>query len=225
MKFLSDFFPILLFFAAYKLHGIYAATGVAIGVTLLQVGWQWFRHHHVEKMSLITLGLIVVLGGATLLLHNPIFVMWKPTIVYWVFALAFFGSQFVGEKPLTERMMSHVVEAPQNVWKRLNIAWGSFFVLLGVANLMVANRYFIAQQELDQAAGHPVEIADCADHLTGQLLHMCQNAELMESQWVNFKLFGLMGLMLLFIIVQAVYLGRYMQAPAETSQSSETGDQ
>lgn len=225
MKFLSDFFPILLFFAAYKYYGIFTATAVAITVSLLQVAWQWFRHHHVEKMSLVTMGLITVLGGATLLFHNPIFVMWKPTIVYWLFATIFIGSLFVGEKPLTERMMSHVVEAPQNVWRRLTIAWGSFFILLGVANIMVANRYFVAQRELDHAAGHGVEIANCADQLTGPLLQLCKNAKIMEDQWVDFKLFGLMGLMALFVIAQAFYLARYMRPAEEANEPENSGDQ
>lgn len=214
MKFLFDFFPILLFFAVYKLYGIYAATAAAIGATVLQVAWQWLRHRRVDKMLLVTLALIVVLGGATLLFHDRAFVMWKPTAIYWLFALVFFGSQFIGRKPLMERMMGHVVEAPATVWKRLNLLWGSFFIFLGFANLYVANRYFTAQRELDQAAGSSVEITDCAEQLTGSLLGLCQTAIKMEEQWVNFKLFGLMGLMLLFVVAQAFYLARYMQQPA-----------
>lgn len=224
MKFLFDFFPILLFFAVYKLHGIYAATGAAIAATVAQVAWQWFRHRRVDKMLLVTLVLISVLGGATIVFHDRAFVMWKPTAIYWLFALVVFGSQFIGEKPLMERMMAHVVEAPSAIWKRLNLAWGSFFIILGFANLYMANRYFVAQQELDQAAGKSVEIADCAEQLTGGLLHLCQNAVSMEAQWVNFKLFGLMGLMVLFVIGQAFYLGRYMQPETQTSNPDNNGE-
>lgn len=220
MKFLFDFFPILLFFAVYKLYGIYAATAAAIGTTVLQVAWQWLRHRHVDKMLLVTLALIVVLGGATLLLHDRAFVMWKPTAIYWLFAAVFFGSQFIGNKPLIERMMGHVVQAPNAIWERLNLLWGSFFIFLGFANLYVANRYFAAQRELDQAAGSSVEIENCAEQLTGTLLNLCQNAVTMEEQWVNFKLFGLMGLMILFVLAQAFFLARYMQQP--TAQTDET---
>jgi len=224
MKFLFDLFPILLFFSVYKLHGIYAATGAAITATVLQVAWQWFRHRHVDKMLLVTLAIIVVLGGATLLFHDRAFVMWKPTAIYWLFAAVFFGSQFIGDKPLVERMMGHTVEAPNAVWKRLNLLWGVFFVFLGFANLYVANRFFDAQHKLDLAAGRSVEISNCAEQLTGTLLNLCQNARTMEEQWVNFKLFGLMGLMLLFIIAQAFYLARYMPPAAPSGESNNNGD-
>lgn len=225
MKFLFDFFPILLFFAVYKLHGIYAATAAAIAATVLQVAWQWFRHRRVDKMLLVTLVLISVLGGATILFHDRTFVMWKPTAIYWLFAAVLFASQFIGKKPLMERMMAHVVEAPGAVWMRLNLAWSGFFVFLGIANLYVANRYFVAQRELDEAAGSPVEIADCAEQLTGSLLNLCQNAVAMEAQWVNFKLFGLMGLMALFVIAQAFYLARYMQPAVQAAETDNNGDQ
>ncbi len=105
MKLLIDFFPILLFFIAYKLAGIYVATGVAIAAAALQVGWSWWRHRRVETMHLITLALLVVFGGLTIALQDPIFVMWKPTLVNWLFAAAFLGSQLIGQRPLIERMM------------------------------------------------------------------------------------------------------------------------
>ena len=79
MKLLFDFLPILLFFVAYKLADIYVATGVLIVVTLAQVGWIWLRQRRVEKIPLFTAALVLVLGGATLLLHDPVFVKWKPT--------------------------------------------------------------------------------------------------------------------------------------------------
>lgn len=224
MKFLFDLFPILLFFAVYKLQGIYAATGAAIAATVVQVAWQWFRHRRVDKMLLITLVLVTVLGGATILFHDRAFVMWKPTAIYWLFAVVLLGSQFIGGKPVMERMMAHVVEAPSAVWKRLNLAWSVFFVFLGIANLYVANRYFIAQRELDLAAGGSVEIANCAAQLSGHLLQLCENAVTMEAQWVDFKLFGLMGLMILFVIAQAFYLARYMQPPAQAGETDNNGD-
>ncbi|MCB1770220.1 MAG: septation protein IspZ, partial [Candidatus Competibacteraceae bacterium] len=81
MKLLFDFLPILLFFIAYKMADIYVATGVLIVVTLAQTGWIWWRQHRVEKLLLITAGLVLALGGATLLLKDPMFVKWKPTVV------------------------------------------------------------------------------------------------------------------------------------------------
>lgn len=223
MKFLFDLFPILLFFAVYKLHGIYAATASAIAATVLQVAWQWFRHRRVDKMLLVTFAIIVVLGGATLLLHDRAFVMWKPTAIYWLFAALFFGSQFIGDKPLTERMLGHVVELPQNVWRRLNFAWSGFFILLGIANLFMANRYFAAQQYLDHAAGLNVDIDKCGNQLTGTLLNLCQNAKTMENQWGN-TLLGLKVIVILFAVAQALYLARYMQPESQTGESENNGD-
>jgi len=210
MKLLFDFFPILLFFIAYKVYGIYAATAVAIAAAVIQNAVFWFRHRRFENMHLITLGLIVVLGGATLVLQDKSFIMWKPTAVNWMFALAFVGSQFIGEKTLVERMMSHAITIPQPAWTRLNMSWVIFFVAMGFANLYVANFYFVANAALTAAANAPVEIEHCASQFTDQLLDLCQSAKAAEEQWVNFKLFGMMGLTILFVIGQAFYLARHV---------------
>lgn len=174
MKILYDFFPILLFFVAYKLYGIYAATATAIVATVAQVALFWLRHRRFEKMHLITLAIIVVFGGATLLLHNPVFIKWKPTVAYWLFALTFLGSQFIGGKCIIERMMGHAIQTTRGVWTKLNLAWVVFFVVMGCVNLYVAYNYA-------------------------------------EATWVNFKLFGLMGLTLVFVLGQGVVLSRFIQ--------------
>ncbi len=223
MKFLFDFFPILLFFIAYKLYGIYPATAVAIGASFLQVFAFWLKQRRFEKMHLITLALIVVLGGATLLLQDKTFFMWKPTAVNWLFAAVFLGSQFIGKKPIIERMMAHAIEAPKQIWQRLNIAWVAFFIAMGLANLYVANFYFQAEQALTHAAGKSVDLEQC-DSLNGQLLELCQHAKLMEEEWVNFKLFYMMGLTFLFVIAQAFYLARHMpQETTDTLQNENEG--
>lgn len=173
MKILYDFFPILLFFIAYKLYGIYAATVVAIVASFVQVGSFWLKHRRFENMHLVTLGLIVVLGGATLWLQDERFIKWKPTLVNWLFAAAFLGSQFIGKKPLVERMMGTAVQLPGEIWGRLNTIWVLFFLFMGVANLYVVFNYD-------------------------------------TDTWVNFKLFGMMGLTFAFVIAQAFYLARHM---------------
>ncbi|RMD80087.1 MAG: septation protein A [Gammaproteobacteria bacterium] len=179
MKLLADFFPILLFFVAYKAWDIYAATAVAIAASAAQVGWSWSRRGRVEPMHLVTLGLIVVLGGATLLLRDETFIKWKPTVVNWLFAAVFLGSQLLGRRPLVQRMMARSISLPDPVWARLNLSWVGFFLLLGAANLYVAYRYD-------------------------------------TDTWVNFKLFGMLGLTLLFVLAQALYLGRHVEkAPEE----------
>lgn len=146
MKFLFDIFPVLLFFAAFKLaddpqQGILLATAVAIGASVVQVAYMKLRHGRVERMHLVSLVLISVLGGATLLLQDPVFIKWKPTAINWAFALAFLGSQFIGERPLVQRMMGSALRLPAPIWRRLNLAWSAFFVLTGAANLYVAFHY------------------------------------------------------------------------------------
>ena len=187
MKLLFDFFPILLFFVAFKLYedpkeGILVATGVAIVATFIQVGLFWWKHHRVEKMHLVTLGLIVVLGGLTLLLEDEMFIKWKPTAVNWLFSLVFLASHVIGEKPLVRRMMETNIQLPDPVWTRLNASWVVFFAAMGFANLYVVYNYD-------------------------------------TETWVNFKLFGLLGLTLVFVIVQAVYLARHIKPEAQTNET------
>lgn len=191
MKFLFDFFPIALFFITFKFYddpqeGVLAATAVAIIASALQVFLFWLKNKRVEKMHIVTLILITVLGGATLILKDPVFIKWKPTAVNWVFALAFLGSQFIGAKPFVKRMMSHAVELPDHVWTKLNFAWVLFFTAMGFANLYVAFNFNL-------------------------------------STWVDFKTYGMLGLTVVFVILQAIYLARHMPATAEES-SSESND-
>jgi intracellular septation protein len=220
MKLLIDLFPVILFFAAYKLAGIYVATIVAIGASAAQVAWFRFRHGRTERMHLVTLGLLVLFGGMTLALRDPTFVMWKPTIVNWLFALVFVFSQFVGDKPLVQRMMEQAMEAPAFVWRRLNLAWTTFFVLLGLANLYVVyvgSGFFEAKQALIAASGEiEIDLAHCAGLFSGEVLALCEAARQGESSWVDFKLFGMMGMTLVFVIAQALYLAKFMHDPEDT---------
>ncbi|HHF7343762.1 TPA: septation protein A [Legionella feeleii] len=141
MKLLFDFFPILIFFISYKLFGIYNATAIAMGAALIQVAFYRLKHQRYEKMHLISLALIFVLGGATLFFHNPWFIKWKPTGIYWLTSLVFFGTSFIGKKPLIQKMMDGNISLPQKIWYRLNYAWAAFFVVMGGLNLYVAYFY------------------------------------------------------------------------------------
>ncbi len=179
MKFLFDLFPILLFFVAYKMYGIYVATGVAIAASILQVALFWSKHRRFETSHLVTLAIIVILGAATLYLQDERFIKWKPTIVYWFFASAFLAGQFIGSKPPIERMLGGAITLPRPVWQRLNAAWTLFFLAMGVLNLYVM--YTFA-----------------------------------TDIWVNFKLFGLMGLTLAFMVGQGFYIARHV--PDEQEQ-------
>jgi len=217
MKFLADFFPILLFFVAYKVWDIYVATAIAIGSSFAQVGYHWLKHRRVETMHLVTLALLVVFGGLTILLHDRVFIMWKPSVVNWLFAAVFFGSRFVGEKTLVERMMGHAINVPRPIWNRINGFWALFFLCMGLLNLYVANGFFEAEAALLQATGlETVDLNECAARFHGEPLQLCLTAQAREETWVNFKLFGMMGLTIAFVIAQAFYLARHAQGePAQ----------
>lgn len=138
MKLLFDLLPILLFFIAYKVWGIYVATGVAIAATVLQIGWLKARGKKVEPMQWASLGIIVVFGGMTLFFHDETFIKWKPTVLYVCFALALLGAQrFTGRNPL-QAIMGAQVTLPAPVWQQLTYAWATFFVGMAALNLFVA---------------------------------------------------------------------------------------
>lgn len=138
MKFLFDFFPILLFFIAYKFGGIYVATGVAIAASFVQIGWVMARGKKVEPMMWISLAIIVVFGGATLLLHNETFIKWKPTVLYWLFAAVLLGGSWLFNKNVMRSMMAKQISLPDPVWNKLNLSWAVFFIVMGATNLYVA---------------------------------------------------------------------------------------
>jgi intracellular septation protein len=186
LKFLADIFPVALFFIAYQLYDIYVATAVAVAASVLQVTYLWLRHRHVPNIQWITLGLLVVFGGLTLLLRDPTFIKWKPTIVNWLMAAAFLLAPLFSSRTLVERMMGHAVNLPEQVWRKLNLAWSVFFIGMGAVNLIVAYGFD-------------------------------------EATWVNFKLFGLTGMTLLFALGQGFYLVRYLpdKAAAEASASED----
>ena len=178
MKFLFDLFPVILFFAAFKVYDIYVATAVAIAATFVQIGWVWLRHRRVENMLWVSLGVIVVFGGATLLFQNETFIKWKPSVLYWAMGLAFWLSQAMFGKNLLKLLMGGQLELPAPVWRTLNLMWISFFAFMGLLNLYVAYSFS-------------------------------------TDAWVNFKLFGSLGLMLLFTLAQGLYLSRHMKAEDE----------
>jgi intracellular septation protein len=141
MKLLFDFFPIILFFVAFKFGGVYVATASAIAATVLQIGWVLLRRRRVEPMLWVSLVIVVVFGGATLLLHDETFIKWKPTVLYWVFALTLAGSQLLRGRNLVQKLMGSQMELPAEAWLRLNWSWVGYFLIMGGANLWVAFHY------------------------------------------------------------------------------------
>ena len=120
MQMLVDFLPIIVFFVVYFTFGIYPATAAIIAVMVIQIAVTWLIKRTVSKMLLVSGSLAVVLGGITLVLREPLFIQLKLTVVDGLFAIAFLGSQFIGEKTLTERIMGHVIDAPATLWRQLN---------------------------------------------------------------------------------------------------------
>ena len=173
MKFLFDLFPVILFFAAFKLFDIYVATAVAIAATFAQIGWVWSRHRKVDNMLWVSLAVIVVFGGATLLLHDETFIKWKPTVLYWLFGAALLIADLGFRRNLIRAMMEGQMALPDAVWRRLLLSWVGFFAVMGALNLYVAFNFS-------------------------------------TDAWVNFKLFGGMGLMLAFVVLQALMLSKYV---------------
>jgi intracellular septation protein len=182
MQFLVDLLPVIAFFVAYKMAGIYVATAVLIAGVLAQTAWSWFRYGKVSGMLLTSAVLVLLFGGLTLLVHDATFIKWKPSIVNWLFAAAFLVSQFLRGPTILQRMLGENVTLGAADWTRLNFMWIAFFLIAGTLNLYVAYTYD-------------------------------------EATWVNFKLFGLMGLTLLFAVVQGVWIARKTES-ADAGQHS-----
>jgi intracellular septation protein len=203
MKLLFDFLPIILFFVAFKaadankaaaaafatqhfgflVNGgivgseeapVLLATIVVVIATLVQVGVLLARGKKVDMMLWVSLALVVVMGGLTVWLHSETFIKWKPTLLYWVMALAFAVAWAGWRKNLVRVMLGSQMTLPDAVWQRLNIAWAAFFAAMGALNLWVAYTFS-------------------------------------TPAWVNFKLFGIMGLLLVFALAQGVYLSRHLR--------------
>lgn len=190
MKFLFDLFPLLLFFGTFKLYGIYAATLAAIIGSALQVGLYWLKTRSFEKMHLITLAIIVVMGGLTLFLKDDRFIKWKPTILYWIFSVIILASQFIGKSTIMEKLMGSQLSMPKAIWSKVNLSWGLFFLVAGLLNVYVA--FYYGGSEITEQAR--------------------------TDLWVNFKVFGLMILTLAFAIIQALMIAKHIKPDEEESK-------
>ena len=141
MQLLFDFFPIIAFFIAYKFSDIYTATIVIIVAASVQILIHWIRTRGINKMHVVSAVLVTLFGGITLYLKDPVYLKWKPTILYWLFAATFLASQFFGKKMIIQRMLDHAFELPLHAWRTLNLMWVSFFTVMAFANLYVAYNF------------------------------------------------------------------------------------
>jgi len=140
MKFLFEFLPVALFFAAIQIWDIFVATAVAIVATVIQVGWLVARRKKVPSMLWASLVIIVVFGGLTLYLRDKTFILWKPTVLYWLFGVVLAGGALLGRN-LIRAILSEQMNLPERVWRRLNWSWVGFFAFMGALNLYVAYNY------------------------------------------------------------------------------------
>jgi intracellular septation protein len=197
MKFFVDLLPVVLFFTAYKLAGMFpeSAAGLAhdwLGsdfaptlvpillatlttmiVTAIQIVVVKVLGKRVDKMLWLSFALITILGGATLFFHDPLFIKWKPTILYWLIAATLLVSSMLLGRNLIRSAIEAQLQLPEPIWARLNLAWALFFTALGLLNLYVAFSFT-------------------------------------DEIWVNFKLFGCTALMFAFVIAQGFYLSKHM---------------
>ena len=197
MKQFIDFIPLLLFFIVYKIEpravdilghsymlgGIFSATAMLIVSSVVVYGILFIKQGKLEKSQWLTLVACLVFGSLTLAFHSETFLKWKAPVVNWLFALAFLGSHFIGDRPLIQRIMGHAVSLPPAIWVKLNIAWIIFFLFCGAANLYVAFTY--------------------------------------QEFWVDFKVFGSLGMTVLFLVGQGIYLSRHLHDAAPTTPKTE----
>lgn len=198
MKILFDLFPVILFFGVFKYAGgnpeatqalatyigyqadplhlpVLFATATAIIATMAQILWVKLKHGKVDTMLWVSFAIILVFGGATLLLHDEAFIKIKPTALYWLFALVLLFSNILFKKNLIRSLMQEKMKLPERIWWQLNLAWSGFFIFLGIINLYVAWNFS-------------------------------------TDTWVNFKLFGASGIMIIFIILQAAMVAKHIEA-------------
>ena len=180
MKLLFDLFPVILFFIAFKIKGIFVATAIAIAATTAQIIWSKYKHGKVDAMLWVSFAIVGVFGGATLALHDETFIKFKPSVLYWLFSAILLFSNIFFKKNLMRSLLSEKIALPVRVWNRLNLAWSVFFAALGFVKMYVAFNYS-------------------------------------TDTWVNFKLFGFSGMMLLFILAQSAWLAKYIDEKKESN--------
>jgi intracellular septation protein len=194
MKLLFDFLPALLFFVTLKIYGVFEATAVAMVAGVIQIGWLHYRSK-VQIIHIVTVVMIVVFGGLTLYLQDPFYFKLKPSIVYWLFAIILFTTQWFGEKPAIQHVMGSQLKMPEHAWRSMNLGWGIFFTLIGFLNIYIA--YFYG--------------SDLPE-------------ETQTEHWAAFKVFGFLPLTLAFAVIQMLFLAKYIETEKVSEESpADTG--
>ena len=175
MRLLADYFPLLLFFVAFKLQGIWVATAVAIAASVVQIAWFHWRGN-VSAVHWLSLAIIVVFGGATLVLRDETFIKWKPTVLYLAFGGILAAGKLMWRRDLLAVVMKEI-ELPPLIWTRLTWSWVAFFIAMALANWYIAFHF-------------PTDT------------------------WVNFKVWGGIGLFVVFALAQGLFLARHVTEPS-----------
>ena len=202
MKLLFEMFPIILFFTMYKFgdkivakigveisqdENIYIATAVAIAASIVQIIYAYIKNKKVEPPMIIGLAVIVIFGGATLIVHDEMFIKWKPTVLYWIFSFIMIIGRLIFKKNFIYELLHKQMEAPSNIWGKMNIMWIIFFAAIGGLNLYIVYNYS-------------------------------------TDVWVNFKLFGILGCMILFLVIQALMIAPYLKTDSSENQRTKNLD-
>jgi intracellular septation protein len=175
MRVVADYFPLILFFVAFKWQGIMAATAVAIAASVIQIAWFRWRGS-VSAVHWLSLAIIVVFGGATLLLNDVTFIKWKPTVLYLAFGTILAVGKLVWQRDLLAVVMKEIA-LPAQIWTRLTWSWVAFFAAMAFANWYIAFHYA-------------------------------------TDTWVNFKVWGGIGLFFAFALAQGLFLARHVTEPS-----------
>ena len=213
MKFLLDFGPIVLFFIVYKYYGLYAAIYAMIASTFVQIMYSRVTTGKFVTSQVLTFALLVVFGGISIVLRDPAFVMWKVSVLYVIFAAVLLGSNYVGSKTLLERMMGKELQLPRNTWVNLTWFWSLGFIIIAIINAFFVNTALSARN-LFLNSGSIVDPKidlknfDCSQ---SPLESLCLIAQSSEESWVNFKLFGTLGLTLVLIIITVLMLSKHIK--------------
>ncbi|MDA7437959.1 septation protein IspZ [Candidatus Pseudothioglobus singularis] len=213
MKFLLDFGPIVLFFVVYKYYGLYAAIYAMIASTFVQIMYSRLTTGKFVKSQVLTFALLVVFGGISIILRDPAFVMWKVSVLYVIFAAVLIGSNYVGSKTLLERMMGKELQLPRNIWVNLTWFWSIGFIIIAIINAFFVNTALSARNLFLNSSSIVDPKTDLKNFDCSQspLERLCLIAQSSEESWVNFKLFGTLGLTLVLIIITVLMLSKHIK--------------
>lgn len=183
MKFFVDLFPVIAFFVVYQMRDMYDATAAVMMACAVQTFGYWLFARKFDRNHVLALALVIPFGALTLIFRDPTFIKWNGTVELWLLALGLIGSQYIGDRPLIERMLGKGFELPKELWSKLNLVWAAFFFLSGAANLYVAYNYA-------------------------------------EETWVNFRMFGMTGLSVVFVAANLVWIMRVAPPPDDESDAN-----